>query len=112
MHLPAIFALMDSADDALDKDTYDQFAAANWEPNGDAEFTVYVSTIRKCFNVFEALDKLRRMPVRDSAADLLEALREAERALTEQHERSLPAGSANSVLDRIRTVIAKAESDS
>src|SRR5690349_4653634 len=60
--LPALFDLMDAADDALDKDTYEQFRKDEFDPPNDAEYSVCAGTVLKCEKVFEAIDKLRRAP--------------------------------------------------
>ncbi len=48
--------LLDAADDALDKETYDQKRKDNFDAPDDAEYYVSVGTIRKINDVFQALD--------------------------------------------------------
>jgi len=58
--LEAIFALMDEADSALDKETYDDWRRGEFDLPDDAELVITVKTDRKVNKVFEALHKLRR----------------------------------------------------
>jgi len=57
--LEKLFVLMDAADDALDKDTYDQNVRDNFDAPDDAEYVVRSGTTRKCNAVFVAIEKLR-----------------------------------------------------
>ncbi len=58
-HAPSLAdlrALLDVADDALDKETYEQTRKDNFDPPLDAEYQVTVGTIQKINAVFQALD--------------------------------------------------------
>ena len=54
-----IFALMDAADGALDRETYEQFRRDDFDTPDDCEIWVTASTVRKINRLFSALDKLR-----------------------------------------------------
>lgn len=58
--LSAIFALMDEADSALDKETYDQHLRGEFDLPDDCEMWITAGTDRKITKVFGALDALRR----------------------------------------------------
>ena len=58
--LKSLFALMDDADDALDKDTYDQKRRDDFDTPDDAEWWIRAGTARKCGKVFLEIDRLRR----------------------------------------------------
>lgn len=57
--LAELFALMDEADGALDKDTYKQRLQDNFDAPDDAEYCVLMGTIRKCDALFRAIEKMR-----------------------------------------------------
>jgi hypothetical protein len=73
--LAVLFDLMDEADDALDKDTYDQFSRDEFDPQNDSDYSVRAGTIIKCNKVFKAIEQLRRRPPDPAVAELVEALR-------------------------------------
>ena len=50
-------ALLDDADAALDKETYDQIKSYDFDAPDDAEVTISVGTERKINRLFSALDK-------------------------------------------------------
>lgn len=50
--LQALFALADEADDALDKDTYEQKRHDDFDTPDDAEWWIRAGTERKCVKVF------------------------------------------------------------
>lgn len=52
-----LLALLDAADEALDKETYDQLRAAQFDPNEDEEFTITVKTWRKVNALINELDR-------------------------------------------------------
>jgi len=54
-----LLALMDAADGALDKDTYDQSLRDEFDAPDDADYSVCAGTVRKCSAVFAAIEKLR-----------------------------------------------------
>ena len=58
--LKALFALMDEADDALDKDTYEQKRKDEFDTPDDAEWWIRAGTERKCAKVFAEIDRLRK----------------------------------------------------
>ncbi len=57
--LAELLALMDAADSALDKDTYDQSLRDEFDAPDDADYSVCAGTVRKCSAVFAAIEKLR-----------------------------------------------------
>lgn len=57
--LVELLALMDAADSALDKDTYDQSLRDEFDAPDDADYSVCAGTVRKCSAVFAAIEKLR-----------------------------------------------------
>jgi hypothetical protein len=56
----ALATLMDEADDALDKDTYDQKRRDEFDTPDDAEWWISAGTERKCVKVFTEIDRIRR----------------------------------------------------
>ncbi len=54
-----LLTLMDAADSALDKDTYDQSLRDEFDAPDDADYSVCAGTVRKCSAVFAAIEKLR-----------------------------------------------------
>lgn len=58
--LARLFELMDSADEALDHDTYPQKKDGRFDAPDDAEWTVQAGTVRKIDAVFLEIDRLRR----------------------------------------------------
>ena len=55
-----LFDLMDEADGALDKDTYEQKVRDDYDAPDDAEWWVRAGTVRKCQKVFAEIDRIRR----------------------------------------------------
>lgn len=66
-----LVTLMDAADGALDRETYDQFRASDFDAPADAEFTITVGTIRKINAVFSAISRLRHEAERAPPSTLL-----------------------------------------
>lgn len=64
--LVELLALMDAADSALDKDTFDQFMRDDCNAPDDADYSVCAGTVRKCSAVFAAIEKLRARVVKES----------------------------------------------
>ena len=58
--LTTLFDLMDEAEDALDKDTYEQIRHAEFDPPDDAELWIRSGTHTKCQKVFAEIDRIRR----------------------------------------------------
>ena len=56
----ALAELMDEADDALDKDTYEQKRKDDFDIPDDAEWWIRAGTERKCAKVFLEIDRIRR----------------------------------------------------
>lgn len=48
--------LLDDADEALDKDTFEQIKAHDYDAPDDAEYTISAGTHRKINRLFAALD--------------------------------------------------------
>lgn len=69
-----LFKLMDAADDALDKDTYEQKRRDDFDAPDDAEWSVQAGTCRKITAVFMTVERLRR-------ANLLATLQQHEARL-------------------------------
>jgi len=67
VELAAIFALMDEADSALDKETYDDWRRGEFDLPDDCELVITVKTDRKINKVFEALNALRQKIERSRA---------------------------------------------
>lgn len=55
-----LFALMDVADEALDKDTIGQKKDGRFDAPDDAEWWVQAGTVRKIDAVFLEIDRIRR----------------------------------------------------
>ena len=62
--LVELLALMDVADGALDKDTYDQSLHDEFDAPDDADYSVCAGTVRKCSAVFAAIEKMRNRMVK------------------------------------------------
>jgi hypothetical protein len=58
--LNKLFTLMDSADEALDKETYDEKKRDDFDTPDDAEWVVTAGTCRKAEKVFAEVDRIRR----------------------------------------------------
>jgi hypothetical protein len=58
--LDALFSLMDEADDALDRDTYEQNRKSEFDAPDDAEWWIRAGTARRCDKVFAEIDRIRR----------------------------------------------------
>lgn len=58
--LEHLFKLMDDADDALDKDTYEQLCRDEFDPPDDADYSVCAGTTIKCNKVFNQIEAIRR----------------------------------------------------
>lgn len=59
--LAPLFALMDEADEALDKHTYDQARRDEYDAPDDAEWWIRAGTARKINKVFAEIERLRRL---------------------------------------------------
>ena len=57
--LEDLFSLMDAADSALDRDTYDQSLRDEFDAPDDADYSVCAGTVRKCSAVLAAIEKMR-----------------------------------------------------
>ena len=55
-----IFSLAEAADKALDKETYNQIKAADYDMPADAEVSIQAGTMRKINGLIAALDKARK----------------------------------------------------
>lgn len=58
--LQELFDLASDAEGDLDKDTYDQHRAADFDAPDDAELCIRAGTERKITKVFALIDKLRK----------------------------------------------------
>lgn len=67
--LEQLFKAADEADDALDKDTYEQYRRAEFDPHVDDEIWVRAGTAIKCDLVFNLVDNIKRTLAKATQAD-------------------------------------------